>query len=186
MTPPSPESLYQQLFKACKFLQDQHIPFMVIGGIAVSIWTTPRATVDLDFVIGLHEDAISFFIESAAQVGFVVFDSKPMEFKKMKLLRMFMTGADAQLLTMDFILADDEYKHEALSRAVSFQLEGQEIKVASPEDVILLKLMSGRDQDKVDAQNIFRARKDSLDKNYLQQWAKRLSVTQALNSLLNH
>ncbi len=138
---------------------------------------------DLDFVIGLDEKRLPSFIETAAGAGLVVFDSKPMEFKKTKLLRMFLKGKEAQLLMLDFILTDDDYKRESLGRAVALPLEGQTVKVASPEDVILLKLLSARGQDRVDVENIVRIRKDSLDRNYLQRWAANLSVLDSLNQL---
>ena len=185
MTSPSPETLLEQLLHVCRFLERNRIPYMVVGGIAVGIWAAPRATVDLDFVIGLDEQQLPLFIETAQKAGLVLFDPKPMQFKKMKLLRMFLQGKEAQLLMLDFILTDDDYKRESLQRAIALPLEGQEIKVASPEDVILLKLLSGRGQDRVDAENIIRTRKDSLDRNYLHRWAERLSVSDALNQLLN-
>ena len=157
---------------------------MVVGGIAVSIWTAPRATVDLDFVIGLDAETLPVFIKSAIEAGIVVFDSKPMEFKKANILRMFLEGKESQLLMLDFILADDEYKRESLKRAVVLQWEGQEIRVASPEDMILLKLLSGRGQDQVDVENIIRIQKDSLDRNYLKHWAERLALSETLCQFL--
>lgn len=53
MTAPTPEALYKQLLYICNFLERTNIAYIVVGGIAVSIWVAPRATVDLDFVIGL-------------------------------------------------------------------------------------------------------------------------------------
>ncbi|HUK57176.1 MAG TPA: nucleotidyl transferase AbiEii/AbiGii toxin family protein [Nitrospiria bacterium] len=184
MTSPAPENFYQQLLHICHFLESNRIPYMIVGGIAVSIWTAPRATVDLDFVIGLNEETLPSFIKSAAEAGLVVFDPKPMEFKKVKLLRMFLKGTESQLLMLDFILADDEYKRESLKRAVVLKWEEQEIKVASPEDVILLKLLSGRGQDRVDVENIIQMQKTSLDRTYLQRWAKRLSLSESLTQFL--
>ena len=153
---------------------------MVIGGIAVGIWAAPRATVDLDFIIGITEDRLSSFIQAASAAGLVVFDPKPMEFKRVKMLRMFLKGTDERLLMLDFILADDEYKQTSLKRTVLIPWEGEDIQVASPEDIILFKLLSGRGQDKVDVENIILAQKDSLDKNYLKCWAEKLSVTESL------
>jgi len=157
---------------------------MVVGGIAVSIWTAPRATVDLDFVIGLTEEERPSFIKSATEAGIVVFDPKPMSFKKMRLLRMFLQGKETELIMLDFILADDEYKRASLERAIHLPWEGREIKVASPEDIILLKLLSGRGQDRVDIENIVRMRKASLDISYLQRWAESLSLSESLTSFL--
>jgi hypothetical protein len=157
---------------------------MVVGGIAVSIWAGPRATVDLDFIIGLDEERLSSFIQSAHEAGFVVFDAKPVEFKKIKFLRMHLQGKDSQLLMVDFILADDAYKRESLGRAVQLDWEGEELYVASPEDLVLLKLLSGRGQDKVDAENVIQMQKASLDRNYLKRWGERLSLWEFLDQLL--
>ena len=159
---------------------------MVIGGVAVGVWSAPRATVDLDFVIGVTKETQATFVQSATEAGMVLFDSTVVELPRMTFLRMHMKGPDAQLLTLDFILADDEYRQSSLLRAVSIHLEEQTISIAAPEDVILLKLLGGRGQDLVDAENIVRARGDTLDRGYLQRWAEQLSVAESLNRLLSH
>jgi len=184
MAAPPPEHLYQQLLHVCRFLERRRIPYMVIGGVAVGVWSAPRATIDLDFVIGVTGEALAAFAQSAAEVGFVVFDPKPVEFSKMTLLRMQLKEPDARLLTLDFMLANDDYKRAALDRAVSIPLLEQEVRIAAPEDVILLKLLGGRGQDMVDAENIVRVQRDTLDRSYLRQWAGRLALTDALDKLL--
>ena len=184
MTSPSPESLYQQLIHVTTILEANNIPYMVVGGIAVSIWSAPRATVDLDFLVGVTKETLPSFVESLTGAGLTVYDPLPMEFRRMVLQRMFIKEREEQLLMLDFILADEEYKAQALSRAIQLKLEGKEIKVASPEDLILLKLISGRGQDKVDVENIIRSQKDSLNVKYLKQWGDHLSVSDILSSLL--
>lgn len=185
MAAPPPEHLYQQLLHVCQFLERRRIPYMVIGGVAVGVWSLPRATVDLDFVIGVAGDALAAFVQSAIEAGIVVFDPQPMEFSTMKLLRMQLKEPDARLLTLDFMLADDDYKRAALDRAVSIRLREQEVRIAKPEDVILLKLLAGRGQDLVDAENIVRTQRDTLDRSYLRQWAGRLALTDLLARLLD-
>jgi hypothetical protein len=184
MAAPPPEHLSQQLIHVCRFLERQRTPYMVIGGIAVGVWSAPRATVDLDFVIGVTGDALAAFVQSAAGAGIVVFDPHPVELRTIKLLRMQLKEPDARLLTLDFIVADDDYKRTALDRAVSIRLREQEVRIAAPEDVILLKLLAGRKHDAVDAENIVLAQRAVLDQNYLRQWAGRLSLADLLNKLL--
>lgn len=184
MTSPSPQSLYQQLIHVTTILEANNTPYMVIGGIAVSIWSVPRATVDLDFLVGVTKETLPSFVESLTGAGLTVYDSLPMEFERIVLQRMFLKEKEDQLLMLDFILADEEYKSQALSRAIQLKLEGREIKVASPEDVILLKLLSSREQDKIDVESIIRSQKDSLNINYLKQWGDHLDVSDVLSSLL--
>lgn len=185
MTAPTPEALYKQLLYICNFLERTNIAYIVVGGIAVSIWVAPRATVDLDFVIGLDEEDLPSFIETAKREGLIIFDPKPMQFRKMKLLRMFVQGKETELLMLDFILTDSDFFRESLKRSVSIPLEGGDIKVSSPEGLILLKLLSGRGQDLVDVENIIRVRKDGLDLNYLRLWAEKISVLDSLDQLWN-
>ena len=183
MAAPPPDSLYQQLLDICRFLERRKIPYMVVGGIAVGVWTAPRATVDLDFVIGVTETTAASFMRSAADAGLVVFDPKPIELQRIKLLRAHAKGPKAQLLTLDFILAEDHYQQASLERAISVPLKEQAIRIATPEDVILLKLLGGRGQDLVDAENIVRMRRETLDRDYLRRGAGQLSLADSLNRL---
>ncbi|MEW6324619.1 MAG: hypothetical protein AB1515_04465 [Nitrospirota bacterium] len=180
-----PDRLYQQLLHVCRFLDRQRIPYMVIGGIAVGVWSAPRATVDLDFVIGASGDDLTAFVQSASDAGFVIFEPKPVEVPRTTFLRMHLKEPDARLLTIDFFPADDDYKRAALDRAAPVRLREQEVRIAAPDDVILLKLLAGRGQDLVDAENIVRTQRDVLDRNYLRKWAERLSLMDALSKLLN-
>jgi len=185
MAEPAPDHLYQQLLHVCRFLVQQRTPYMVVGGVAVGVWSAPRATVDLDFVIGVAGETLAAFVQSASNAGLVIFEPKPVELPRTKFLHMHLKEPDARLLTLDFILADDEHKRAALDRAVPIRLREQEVRIAAPEDVILLKLLAGRGQDLVDAENIVRAQRERLDRRYLQQWAERLALADALSKLLS-
>ena len=44
------------------------------------------------------------------------------------------------------------------------------------EDLIILKLLSGREQDNLDAKKIFEIQKKRLDREYMQKWSKRLGI----------
>ena len=186
MTSPSPQSLYQQLIYVTSILETNKIPYMVVGGIAVSIWSAPRATVDLDFLVGVNKETLPSFVKSLSEAGLTVFDPLPMEFEKIVLQRMFLKGKEEKLLMLDFILSDEEYKSQSLSRAIQLKLEGREIKIASPEDLILLKLISAREQDKSDTESIIRIQKESLDVDYLKKWGDHLGVSDVLSLLLSN
>ena len=48
------------------WLNSQQIPYMVIGGFAVTVWGEPRFTRDLDVTISVPAEGIEPFIESIA------------------------------------------------------------------------------------------------------------------------
>lgn len=54
-------------------------------------------------------------------------------------------------VSVDFLFADDDFKKEALRRKETVNIDDFSINISAPEDLIILKLLSGRDQDELDA-----------------------------------
>jgi hypothetical protein len=183
---PQRDGLYQHLITVSTFFETQHMEYMVIGGIAVGVWAAPRATIDLDFLVGVDDHGLSSLINAAKEARFVIFDDRPMKFKRVTLLRMLLQPEHGDFLTIDCMLSDDAYKRHALTRALAVPWEGRTIRVAPAEDLILLKLLSARDQDLIDSKNVAQRQMTSLDRTYLTHWAERLGVSGALRDVLGH
>jgi predicted nucleotidyltransferase len=64
------------------------------------------------------------------------------------------------------------------------QIDDLEVPVASPEDVIVLKLLGGSARDLEDARNILRVQEGRLDRTLLRRLCRE-SLVEALESLLN-
>jgi hypothetical protein len=64
----------------------------------------------------------------------------------------------------------------ALKRKETVQIADFSVNISTPEDLIILKLLSGREQDKLDAQKILEIQKEHLDRKYIQKWSKRLGI----------
>jgi len=148
---------------------------MLVGGLAVGIWAEPRATVDIDFLVAIGLDDFNTLkhklIESSR---FVFIHDKPMIFGKISFLRATLkSNAD---VSVDFLFADDDFKKEALRRKETVNIDDFSINISAPEDLIILKLLSGREQDKLDAQKILEIQKEHLDREYIQKWSKRLGI----------
>ena len=73
---------------------------------------------------------------------------------------------------LDFTLGDSPFDQSALQRRQQRQLFGRQVWVASPEDLMIYKLVSGRPQDLLDVRQIRDYQKD-LDAAYLRRWADR-------------
>jgi len=56
---------YPALGDLVKWLEAEHVRYAVIGGLAVSIVSQPRPTVDVDLVVWLDPEAWSAFLNSA-------------------------------------------------------------------------------------------------------------------------
>ena len=99
---------------------------------------------------------------------------KPMTFEKISLLRATLkSNLD---VFVDFLFADDDFQKEALSKRQTINIADFTVNIPTPEDLILLKLISGREQDILDAKKVFRMQIDHLDMIYMQRWAEKLQV----------
>jgi hypothetical protein len=86
-------------------------------------------------------------------------------------------------IDVDLFLAETDFQQSLLSRAQTAESESGPIKIVSPEDLILLKLIANRPRDLGDIQDILFVQ-GSLDQNYLKTWANQLQISDRLQSAL--
>ena len=167
--------LVRSLREICSFLDKAPIEYMLVGGMAVGIWAEPRATVDIDLLVSVRLADFDNLKRHLAESGrFVFIHEKPMIFGRISFLRATLkSNAD---ISIDFIFSDDFFKVEALKRREVAQLSDFSLNIATPEDLIILKLLSGREQDKLDAIKILKIQKGKLDMDYLQTWLEKLDL----------
>jgi hypothetical protein len=170
--------LIRSLREICLFLENQ-TDFVLVGGLAVGIWTKPRATVDIDLLISVSVHDWKEFKERLTASGqFVFIHEKPFIFKKISFLRASLKSNVH--ISVDFLFADDDFKNEALKRRKTVTLADFSVHIPTPEDLILLKLLSGREQDKLDVVNIIEVQGENLDRAHLQYWSKKLGIDYVL------
>jgi len=167
--------LVRSLREVCSFLDKAAIEYMLVGGMAVGIWAEPRATVDIDFLVSVRLADFDNLKRHLTESGrFVFIHEKPMVFGRISFLRATLkSNAD---ISIDFIFSDDFFKGEALKRREVAQLSDFSLNMATPEDLIILKLLSGREQDRLDAMKILEIQKGKLDMDYLQTWLEKLDL----------
>ena len=167
--------LLKSLKELCMFLEAQGIEYMLIGGLAVGIWGEPRATVDIDFLVAIGFDDFDTLKQKLTESNkFVFIHDKPMVFEKITFLRVTLKSNTD--ITVDFLFADDEFKNTALQRKELVKVNDFSLYISSPEDLIILKLLSGRLQDRLDAEKILEIQKDNLHQEYIRNWTERLGL----------
>ena len=146
--------LFQHLRELCLFLDNAGIEYMLVGGLAVGIWGEPRATVDIDFLVSFNVNEFHSLSQKISESdAFVFIHDKPIAFERVSLLRATLKS-DLDIY-VDFLFADDEFKKDALSRRQSVNLADFTVNIPTPEDLILLKILSDREQYLLDAKKIF-------------------------------
>ncbi|MBZ0239036.1 MAG: nucleotidyl transferase AbiEii/AbiGii toxin family protein [Deltaproteobacteria bacterium] len=136
------------------------------GGLALAVYGVPRETRDADLaVVGFDlETALTAFRTAGHDVT-PVFDA--ITFGGLRISRMAITGG-GELNTVDLVTPRSERLGTALmSRALSGTLLDRTVLVVSPEDFVLLKLLSTRDRDLEDAASVVSALGTLLDRGLI-------------------
>ncbi len=123
-------------------LNEKGIRYALVGGLAVAHYAIPRTTQDVDILV-LQEDAGKllqllrpYYLRGTAQVMF------------------FLIGETR----LDVIIATLRYQRAAVLNAQEGSFEGVPVKIVSPRDLVLMKLLSAwerpseldREQDRLD------------------------------------
>ena len=153
------------------------VTYALAGGWAYSALVEPRATTDIDLLILLDPPSrqhIQTLVSS-------LFDStiihpKPMVFQGISIWRIVGVRS-GQEVVVDFLLADTDYLRTALDKRRTIALGTLQVPILSIEDLVILKMVAGRLQDRADLEKI-RARQAELhiDWPYIAQWKKTLGL----------
>jgi hypothetical protein len=87
-------------------------------------------------------------------------------------------------LPLDIVLAGPGIEDQFFDRAQSREVEGTIVRLASPEDLIVMKLLAGRPKDVEDVSAIVAAYGDGLDTEYIERTLTLLEDALAQNDLL--
>lgn len=146
-------------------------PYVLIGGLASGVLGQPRWTQDADFLVFIDRERINKFLEVAKKEG-LKFDRKEVEQSILEtgVFRLFLGDFHA-----DFIINALDIGKSALNRKITIKLFNKNVCFPTPEDLILIKIIAGRDFDLIDAKNIIQRNAKKIDRTYLLKWAQKLS-----------
>lgn len=157
-----------------KIFKKYKIDLVLMGGIATSILAKPRATFDIDGLISITENEIKKLLPELRKKGFRFDQKKPL--KRIQGLPFLTLYFSLHKTYVDLFIALSEFQKRAIKRARQIRYNKINIKIISPEDLILIKLQSGREKDIEDVREIMMENKDKIDHKYLKRWAKKLGV----------
>lgn len=147
------------------------MPYLVIGGMAQAVIGEPRLTQDVDCIIALPSSHAATWLDGFVKAGFAVDRAKAVE--RIEAVGTF--TARRGPWRIDVIIASTEFEQSAFRRAQRLRVYDVEANFPTPEDLILLKLVPGREKDLLDAKTVLARHRGHLDRAYLERWAQRLS-----------
>ena len=151
--------------------------YAIVGAIASNLWGVPRFTKDIEVLVALSEKVLEKILIVANSFNFGV---KRVPETDPDLIRFFKQGVEF----VDIIIAKElDYFETVLDRAVTVESPYGNLKFASAEDIIILKLIAGRLIDMADIERILRVR-DDVDMEYVRYWAHKWGTEQKLDEIL--
>ncbi len=155
------------------------IPYMLTGSLASSFHGEPRSTQDIDIVIDPEKDSLERLLSAFPTDDYYV--SREAALSALE-VRGFFNVVDLQTgWKVDFIIRKDRaFSRTEFERRQSDELFGIRLHIASPEDVILVKLewakISDSDRQIRDAAGILRLKGDAINFAYIQGWVGVLDI----------
>ena len=160
-------------------LEAAQLPFMLTGSFAMAYYGRPRMTRDLDIVVSLGEDDVSGLVAVLSPDFYIDADSVRSAVASRRLFNLmhFATGIKVDLI----VRKGAEYRQVEFARRRPVELSDVRTWIVSREDLILSKLVWAKDSgSELQYRDVRTLLDESMDRAYLQHWAARLDVAEAL------
>jgi predicted nucleotidyltransferase len=161
----------------CMKLNQAELPYMLTGSLAANFYAVPRMTRDIDLVIELLESDVDRFFE-VFQHDFYV--SKESIADSIRRGGMFNAIHQGSAMKIDFIVRKGSpYRLLEFQRRRQVELDGTQVWIVSPEDLIVSKLFWAKDSlsemQLRDVRNLRNSMRD-LDDEYIRKHLDALGI----------
>lgn len=153
--------ILEALADLAEALQRIEAPSMVIGGIAVIAHGVARQTVDIDATVLAARLDTSQILEALAECSIRPRISNFLEFAEQS--QVLLLVHEKTKVTLEISFAFTSFEQEALAHAVEVRFGGVKISVASPEDLVIYKVLAWRDRDRYDIEQLLTLHGDRID-----------------------
>ncbi len=150
-------------------LSEFHERGVIIGGIAATLLGAPRFTADVDAVLLISLSDILNVIQTAAKQGIEprIPDAEAFARKnRVLLLRHVSSGTD-----IDLSLGMLPFEIEMVERSIVLHVGSINLRLPTPEDLIILKAVANREKDMADIRAIAESH-PNIDKERVQYWVQ--------------
>jgi hypothetical protein len=166
------------LGRLAEILEAVGIEYALIGGHAVNAWLEPRFTADIDVTIEAAVARIERLGAALKREGFAPAGEHGADPVAGPDFLRFVS--DDGHVVLEFQAAKTELQEEVIRRARS---DGRALRVATPEDLIVLKLIANRAKDQIDLLGLCAL--PDLDWAYIERWASEWRVLELLEQIRN-
>jgi len=164
------------LARIANLFASAEVEYAVIGAHGVNAWLEPRFTADIDVTVRVDPPALLRLRRAFAEAGY---EPTVEHGGQLPSGPDFVRFASADRLTIvEIQAAKTALQHEVVRRA---RASSEGIRVATPEDLIVLKLIADRPKDRQDLLGLVAL--PDLDWEHVERWAAEWDVAEPLAAL---
>jgi hypothetical protein len=164
--------------RACAEL---NIGWYLFGAQAALLYGSPRLTADADITVQLGTVSSETLAGALSKHGFELRVTDPAFVRTTRVLPIVHRSSG---FPADIVLGGPGLEEAFLARAVNRTVQGLEIPVAAPEDLIVMKVLAGRRKDEDDVLAVLSAQRGRLDLELIRDTLRALTEALAQDDLL--
>jgi hypothetical protein len=149
------------LLELALVFREQRVAWYLFGAQATNIWGVPRLTADIDITVEMEDRPRERFLSAMRAGGFELRVRDVDRFTERTRVLPFVHRASK--IPVDIVLAGPGLEEEFFRRSRMLDIGPVTIPVISPEDLVVTKLLAGRNKDMDDVRGILRTQRQSLD-----------------------
>ena len=142
-------------------LSDEHVQYVLVGGLAVQLHGFLRSTFDIDLVLAMDDGNLSRFIEVVRKYGLVPVIPVPIDalrdagliqqwHREKGMLAFALREPQIGGSVVDVLVRSEVPFEKLMADAVAGELFGRKVWIASIDDLLLMKRVANRPKDQLD------------------------------------
>ena len=158
----------------------------VIGAVARNAWAPPRATTDLDLTISAHHETLDALDAALRRLGYTAVRRQQAEPGDPVPDVLIYRSEAADPCQVDLLVAKTAFEEQVIARAERVAIGPCDIPVASPEDLVVYKLLADRPRDREDVRAVLRTQARTVrafDWGHVERWATFWQIGDRLDRL---
>jgi hypothetical protein len=141
-----------------KWFEAEAVPGVIVGGVAVAVMARPRVTRDVDSLVVLDESRWASFLTAGEPFGFAPRILDPLDFaRRSRVLLLVHTPSGVDI---DVMFGALRFEEETVSRGRVSAIGGVSIRLPTPEDLIIMKVVAHRPRDLADVEGLLETHSD--------------------------
>lgn len=161
-------------------LEEAGIEYAIGGALALGTWGAPRMTRDVDLSIFAPIEEFAAVADALERAGMMLHrDDAPKDIARIGMFNGRLAG-----VVIDVFMSSHPHMLEMQRRRKRIDADdGTHLYFITAEDLVVMKLVYGRDKDVADLERLFAARK--LDTAYVRTWLAKMPVPPSRGEILD-